>query len=85
MASTEKDEECDKSWPELLPSKKLFEHLRESCSGGPVNMCTKGSNFFVWNRLSDSFCDGEILTLNLNRLIACPEYNYYQVILVYKL
>ena len=67
------------SWLDALPSRELFDHLRKTCDGGSVNMCTIRGNLFVWNGLNDSFCDGEVLTLNLNKLFASPNSNYFQV------
>ena len=72
-------ESSNNSWLELLPARELFDCLRKGCGGGNVCMCTVGGNFFIWNQLSDSFCDGEVLTLNLNRVFASPESNIFQV------
>lgn len=77
MTSTVDDN--GKTWLDALPSKELFNHLGKGCGGVPVSMCTIGGNFFVWNQLSDSFCDGEVLTLNLNRLFLSPKNDSFQV------
>jgi len=69
----------EKSWLEALPQLKIFERLRSSCSGGVVNMTVVRGNFFIWRRLNDSLCDGEVLTMNLNRLAAYPDTDCYQV------
>ncbi len=66
---------CERSWLEVLPEHKIFEHLRGSCSGGCVNMTFFRGNLFIWRRINDTLDDGEILTMNLNKLAAYPDSN----------
>ena len=44
-----------------------------------MNVTFARGNLFVWSRINDGLCDGEILTLNLNRLAAYPDIDCYQV------
>lgn len=64
------------AWLDLLPTRKLFFHLREhggSSNGGNV-VCVIRENLFVW-------CQAEkgLLTMNLKRLSANPNEDIFQV------
>ena len=71
--------ENEPSWLDLLPSKRLFAHLREKGStldsGTNGNtMCMIKENLFVWSQEEKA-----LLTVNLKRLRASPKEDTFQV------
>lgn len=70
---------CGSNWLDLLPSRKLFSHLREDGPAGTTSisgniMCTVNENLFIWKQEK-----GAVLTMNLKRICAAPEDDVFQV------